>query len=459
MGKGKLTAGGNITVAAEIYEKAQADLLDKAYDLLVDYMLQTGHLEELLGAVGDNALTTSTEYIFLTLKDKEDLTDEEKQTLAKAIEEMIAIALWQQDLKEEEWVKVGDVVVDGAGQRTLTELLEELIFAAYQADNNTPLTMDHVYGLEQYVIAQVIASYTGAENPYAEYGAQWGYEALTADLVSELQTMMAYTAEKRVLGYELMSILLQLAQGGSPALTEEQKQAVDELLGVTGATEEEKQAQRIQAAKEYQSVLTEQIKASLTGDTNTADQNAKLYSDALTAYIEDVFAVMGEESNWMPYLGDGNRLQVPVLDKISAEMTQLGFAVNDLYEAFAALLTTKFATGSELDGVGHTISTQAVSGVGAAGVGVAGSAAITIINAVSSATIAGRDAAASEPDITAATSAWRPTRHRRSTPPPPPAPTSRWAWPPRQPPPASPAARWAWAPPSPPTSSTPWSPP
>ncbi len=117
--------------------------------------------------------------------------------------------------------------------------------------------------------------------------------------------------------------------------------------------------------------------------------------------IEDVFAVMGEEDNWIPYLGDGNRLQVPVLDKISAEMTQLGFAVNDLYEAFAALLTTKFATGSELDGVGHTISTQAVSGVGAAGVGVAGSAAITIIHAVSSATIAGRDAVGDQPDMTA----------------------------------------------------------
>ena len=401
VGKGRLTAGGDITVTAEIYEKAQSDLLDKAYDLLVDYMLQTGHLEELLGAVGDNALKTSTEYIFLTLKDKQNLTDEEKQTLAKAIEEMIAIALWQQDLKEEEWVKVGEVVVDGAGQRTLTELLEELIFAAWQADNNTHLTMEHVYGLQQYVIASVIESYTGEENPYTEYGAQWGYQALTADLVSQLQTMMAYAAEERVLGYELMEILLQLAQGGSPALTEEQKQAVDKLLGITGGTEDEKQTQRVQGAKDYQNILTEQIKASLTGDVNTAEQNAKLYSDTLLAYIEDVFAVMGEEDNWIPYLGDGNRLQVPVLDKISAEMTQLGFAVNDLYEAFAALLTTKFATGSELDGVGHTISTQAVSGVGAAGVGVAGSAAITIIHAVSSATIAGRDAVGDQPDMTA----------------------------------------------------------
>ncbi len=398
VGSGKLSAGGAITVAAEIYEKSQADLLDQAYDLLVDYLLQTGKLDVLLDAVGDNALTTSAEYIFLDLQAKQDLTDEEKQKLAQAVADMIAIALWQQDLKQEEWIKVGDVVVDGAGQRTLTELLEDLILAEYNKNNQTPLTMDHLYGLEQYVIAAVTERYTGTANPYAAYGAQWGYADLTASLISDLETMMAYAAQQRVLGYQLMPLLLKLAAGEAVALTDEQKQAIDQLLGLENPTDE----QRAEAAKEYETILTEQIKASLTGDTNTARQNAELYSDALAAYIEDVFAVLGDADNWKPYFDKEQLLvQIPALDKISAELTQLGFAVNDIYEAFAALMTTKFATGSELDGVGHTISTQAVSGVGASNVGVAGSAAITIINAVSSATIAGRSTLAAEPDITA----------------------------------------------------------
>ena len=62
VGNGKLSAGGKITVAAEIYERAESDALDYAYDILVDYLIQEGKLETVLGAVGDNALKTSAAY-------------------------------------------------------------------------------------------------------------------------------------------------------------------------------------------------------------------------------------------------------------------------------------------------------------------------------------------------------------------------------------------------------------
>lgn len=44
-----------------------------------------------------------------------------------------------------------------------------------------------------------------------------------------------------------------------------------------------------------------------------------------------------------------------------------------------------------MDGVGHRISTQAISGVGASSVGVAGAVAIGVVNARSEATVAAQD--------------------------------------------------------------------
>ncbi len=58
------------------------------------------------------------------------------------------------------------------------------------------------------------------------------------------------------------------------------------------------------------------------------------------------------------------------------------------YTALIELLAARFGSGGELDGVGHKISTQAISGVGASSVGVAGAAAITVVNARAEATVA-----------------------------------------------------------------------
>ena len=104
---------------------------------------------------------------------------------------MIDIALWQEDLKEEEQIKQGDVVVEGAGQRTLKELVEELI-ADKWVEGGSSLSMDHSYGLEQYIIAQLVKEYTGEENPYAGYETKYGYDSYSAELIADLKVMMDY---------------------------------------------------------------------------------------------------------------------------------------------------------------------------------------------------------------------------------------------------------------------------
>ena len=59
--------------------------------------------------------------------------------------------------------------------------------------------------------------------------------------------------------------------------------------------------------------------------------------------------------------------------------------------ALIELLSARFGSGGEMDGVGHRISTQAISGVGASSVGVAGAVAIGVVNARSEATVAAQD--------------------------------------------------------------------
>ncbi len=58
------------------------------------------------------------------------------------------------------------------------------------------------------------------------------------------------------------------------------------------------------------------------------------------------------------------------------------------WSAVVTAMTARFGNPSEVESVGNHISTSAVSGVGAANVGVAGSAAIAVINYISQATIA-----------------------------------------------------------------------
>jgi hypothetical protein len=58
-------------------------------------------------------------------------------------------------------------------------------------------------------------------------------------------------------------------------------------------------------------------------------------------------------------------------------------------EAVLQYLASKFGSEDEMDGVGHKISTQAVSGVGAANVGVAGAAAVAVVKGTTRAVIKG----------------------------------------------------------------------
>ena len=346
VGDGKLKAEGDLTVKAEIYEKAQSDALQNAYDILIDYLIREGGLDAVIDSVGDTALKTSAAYRFLNEKD-------DLEALAQAVREMIDLALWQEDLKEDEQVKVGDVVVEGAGQRTLREVIEDLIIARFESGDES-LNMDHAYGLEQYVIAALVEHYTGVENPYAGYDTAYGYGAYTADLVDDIVTMMTYTAEKTVLGYELMPLILQLAANENYSLTDEQKQNLNEYLGVLTQDEEgnpldeaEVAKDRFERAKAAEELMLDEIKASLTGDANVASQNASLYADALGDLITGVTSAFAKAENWKPTFDWNNGIiRVDILEAMQQELLQLNLGLENIYDALTELLSAKFGSHS-----------------------------------------------------------------------------------------------------------------
>ncbi|NLF46195.1 MAG: hypothetical protein GX581_08970, partial [Syntrophomonadaceae bacterium] len=83
-----------------------------------------------------------------------------------------------------------------------------------------------------------------------------------------------------------------------------------------------------------------------------------------------------------------------ILDKVK-DKEQRNEIIVMLIKATAILL----GSNDELDGVGHLISTQTVSGAGASNVGVAGSAAISVVNGTTKAIIADRTALTEGDDI------------------------------------------------------------
>ena len=240
--------------------------------------------------------------------------------------------------------------------------------------------MDHAYGLEQYIIAEIVKAYTGAENHLAAYDAAYGYGAYAAELIKEIRTMMQYTAEKTVLGYELMPLILQLAANENFTLIEHGYVQGRAYLGVSTQdeagnplSEADVAAERFARAQAAEELMLNAIKASLTGDEQTASQNAKLYAGALEELITGLTSAFADAKNWTPVLDPASGgITPPILEAMEAEFAQLAIGLEDVYDAFTALLTDKFGSHSELDGAGHLISTQAVSGVGASGVGVAG---------------------------------------------------------------------------------------
>ena len=77
-------------------------------------------------------------------------------------------------------------------------------------------------------------------------------------------------------------------------------------------------------------------------------------------------------------------------------------AIERIRNMVVTALNIKFGNPGELDGVGNLVSTTAISGAGAANVGVAGAAAIALIEANTQAVIADKALASSTPDINVA---------------------------------------------------------
>ena len=149
---------------------------------------------------------------------------------------------------------------------------------------------------------------------------------------------------------------------------------------------------RFERAKAAEELMLDEIKASLTGDANVASQNASLYADALGDLITGVTSAFAKAENWKPTFDWNNGIiRVDILEAMQQELLQLNLGLENIYDALTELLSAKFGSHSELDGIGHLISTQTISGVGASSVGVAGSVAITIVDSLSEASIAGRD--------------------------------------------------------------------
>ena len=138
----------------------------------------------------------------------------------------------------------------------------------------------------------------------------------------------------------------------------------------------EADAENMKAIRE---MIVEEAMAQLTGEESVL-QSASLYPAAFGTLLADQFASLANPQAWLEIYNVGWQPDPALV-----------MATEKTYTALIELLSARFGSGGEMDGVGHRISTQAISGVGASSVGVAGAVAIGVVNARSEATVAAQD--------------------------------------------------------------------
>lgn len=145
--------------------------------------------------------------------------------------------------------------------------------------------------------------------------------------------------------------------------------------------------------KRVQALVLEVLIAELKSEP--MDTSSALMGELAEAMVDELLATLADPNFMVDLLTSsltGGGVSGPLAQQFETFFAKTGLTgevmMKRIRDALAVALTEKYGNPSEIEGVGSQISTSAVSGVGAANVGVAGSAAITLVNAKTEASIA-----------------------------------------------------------------------
>jgi hypothetical protein len=140
-------------------------------------------------------------------------------------------------------------------------------------------------------------------------------------------------------------------------------------------------------------VIAARLQASLNG-TDVADSVNEDFQDVVMDTISYIAAGLADAQVLVNVVKNNPAYFQATLEKFKDPQQR-----NDIIALAVKAIAAILGSNDELDGIGHKISTQTVSGVGAANVGVAGSAAISVVNGLTQAVIADRSALREGEDI------------------------------------------------------------
>ena len=350
LGTGRVS-GASLTVAAEIYEKEDAQALEKAYEDLVSFLARNGAMGDLIDLIRKSDYESSAAHQLDELLKKTNWTDEERGRIATYVDELTDRALW----------KEGD-------EATLRERVDGLILATWEAAMPAhPLRAITPMPWRTTCARRCVPT---MRTRRARRISLW--RPLRAAHRRANRRHHAYRAEQAHKQH-MIDLACDLAEGKT--LSREEQAALNEYLGM------EADAENIEAIRE---MIVDEAVAQMTGE-ESALSSASVYPAALETLLNDQFAALANPMAWedilYTYVTGGSWDPDPTLV----------MGVERTYTALIELLGARFGSGGELDGVGHRISTQAISGVGASSVGVAGAVAITVADARSEATVAAQN--------------------------------------------------------------------
>lgn len=156
-------------------------------------------------------------------------------------------------------------------------------------------------------------------------------------------------------------------------------------------TKEEKEAAEVKAKQEIKAQVLKGLNAKIAGG-DAVDVTASLFCEIIEGFFDTFFEKLQSPEFWLRIaLNQTGDIDSMISDaSMTAQVT-----AKKLRAAIIQYLTIRFGSNDEMDGVGHKISTTAISGAGAANVGVAGSAAVSVIDGTTQAILADRTSAVS----------------------------------------------------------------
>lgn len=226
-----------------------------------------------------------------------------------------------------------------------------------------------ILGYSKVVAKQLVISADTLEAAEAE-----SLEAILADLI----TFLAETADTKKEGYNDSNNLLLIVlekQLGKDGL----KNLIDTELAKQGSSDVANDSAAVKT------ILISEMVSRLTGK-KAADTASDLVQAVVESLLKEVMDSFLKPENLIEMVFTGHS---SALNNIMAKASYMAEAsIVKIKKAMNTYLRMKFGSNDEMEGVGHKISTTAISGAGAANIGIAGAVAVTVINGTTEAVIA-----------------------------------------------------------------------